>query len=255
MSFSRGGRGISKPPVPMVDWSHPLAQGLVSCYIMDQFGGYPQDICASPVPHILGTGTPAWRGDGYFYNATDYTKGLLRSPIANRPYSFMLIVKPQVFNGNFAGFSLGSSGTNNNMAYVIMSGSTTFDWGHWGDDGNHTVPDMTNRTVFAVGSMNQAKVQRFFESGKFIDQRTSSSLYTGDTTISFPGNNAVFTTAISLVKGFALWNRALSDEECLWLWREPYSFLISGLMRRYPGSSILSPYTPYVDPFQQLLVQ
>lgn len=257
MSFSRAGRGHSKPPGgAFIDWTHPLSRGLIACVPFTERCGIPVDLCdparpfASNVPLV-------WQGDSAGYNGTtNQIKLTMSRSMASGPYSFSFVFTKVTTSASDLHLVVGSSNTADNAFHLRVASSTSFQWNQWSDDGAYTVPNMSNRRCHAVGAMDQTKVQRFFMDGKFIGNRTASAFYGGDKQLSFPG-----VTLGSSVGGIInaehiyLWNRALSAEEATLLYQEPYCFLIAGWMRRLPGSGVLSNYSPFVDDYSQLMPQ
>lgn len=256
MSFSRGGRGHFKPVTAVLDWTHPLAQGLVACVpFTERAGAIPADLC-NPSRVFTLVGTPSWLGDLFYFNGgTLSIKETMNKSITNKSYSWSFVFSNPTYSSTSTHLGIGSSGTNNNYLHWRCNAATVFEWNNFGDLGSHTVPSMTSRRCHAAGSMDTSKIQRFYFDGKFIDQRTAASLYTGDSTLAFPGNNSVLTTGLIATEHIYIWDRVLSAAEFAWLYQEPYSMFFQGWKRRYPGADVLSPFIPSIDPFEQLIVQ
>lgn len=257
MSFSRAGRGHSKPSGGVaIDWTHPLAQGLVACLPMCERSGLPVDLC-NPNRYFTLTGTPSWLGDmfGFTGNTLNIKETMNRS-IANGPYSFSFVFSHVSFDSSALHLVIGSSGATDKAFHLRAASATSFQWNQWSDDGAYTVPNMTGRRCHAFGAMDDQKVQRFFFDGKYIGQRTASAFYSGDAQLSFPGvvlgsSNSGIITAEHVY----IWNRALTTSDAAWLYQEPYAMFTSGWKRRYADMSALTVQIPWVDQFVELIVQ
>lgn len=257
MSFARAGRGHSKPGHgAQINWTHPLTQGLIACIPFTERSGLPQDLCNMSRAFVaLTTSPPIWLADRFYYNGnTQQIKMTLNQP-PNGPYTVAFAFSDTGFSSNTIGPSLGSAGATDKYVHFKTTSTTSFSWGQFGDDGSYTVPDMSKRRCVAVCTMDRAKIQKLYFDGKYISQRTATGLFSGDATLAWPGITGTVATGIAAVEFIYVWNRELSPTEASWIYQEPYSFLVSGSLRRYPGSGVLSPFTPSTDFFEQLIVQ
>lgn len=246
------------PANPVINWGHPLAQGLTVCVTFNEGSGKPVDL-VSGQPLILNSGT-GWiweqgnvvdpESGAYFGACTDAATGATGWRLDNRDgfdsdditVSFnVLITVPD--NGSAVGATFGKN-----------SGSTN----HWGIFTSTGTPETAQ---FGFFSNNQGKVASgvtFAEAATFPQrQQWTVTTKAGNLTIVYNGSvrkNQAYTVG-TLTTGNALWladNRGLglncntrithmyaycgtvhNLDSTVWLNEDPYAFLEANVFRRH----------------------
>lgn len=245
-SFIRRGSGLLVPVGHAeVDYSHPLAQGLVSFYVpklgLQDFG--PAGVKLTPAS---GWGAVVSSRGGGMKGATTSQYASVTTPTAQQiplPLSVFWHGDPVATStGNctyfgaglnsaaspFIAWEVGASGTGLTAQYNINSA------GAFGAISGGTMP--TNKP-FSLGMSVSGSAWRAFMSGRVDGTPAggqSNPSYTGtySTTI---GTYAGATTRVpgKITNAAGLWRRVLTDTEFAWLEAEPFAFFQTIKRRQY----------------------
>ena len=236
-------RWTTQPTRPLqVDWSHPLARGLIECgYVLG--GLAPYSAVAGPVPTINGTGTPGIRthGHGITVNASPNYISLARNISASGLVASSM-VRTTVESLSAAAILLASSGTTStNYAGHFMDVATSGALnGNYGDNAGAGGPN--RRTASSATGVVVAGVPATFafvcraaaDWSLYKDGRNlGTPTYSGTTNVYAPGaglgtinfRNAGSTYGNQTASSWAHWSRALNDDEMQALYEAPFQFL------------------------------
>lgn len=245
--------GQVKPTgVPRIDWSHPLAQGLLFYgfdtglgVILDLAGGRPSQqmpsasIKASNSVTPWGSGlnwTPGSGTDGRFFSSD----AAIRAATANPPWTAAMATVQKATNAQVerpfnrtAGNGSGATcnwlfqypASSSQLSFYLNSGGTVA-----GPVG--TFSGSLNSLVTAVGVATSGSTASFYANGALVGSLTGLTIGSSNTNdaICFSGDSSANSQHAG--SGFvfygAFWNRALSQAEILQLHLDPYCFLVPG---------------------------
>jgi len=225
----------NKPPLgSQIDFSHPLAKGLALCLLMNEGSGNKiYDLSGNGNHGVLMTNGPLWKPgrDGAalaFDGVNDQVEcGISASFAANSPKTFILWINTSVttaYNGLFwisygYGFSM-IDATNillilshNNYKYFL--GRATCSDGQWHQLAI-TLTGLAQSDIASAKFYIDSKVQ----ADGFIN--ASAPIYAFDRYWFGRGYGAYFTGSMSQTM---IYNRALSADEILDLYVNPYGFI------------------------------
>lgn len=241
MILLRPKKWTDKPPVGVqVDGGHPLAQKLVGAWILTEGGGRRLSDLALSQPVGTWNG-PTWTQglDLSFSGSQDFLvrRALNYIPLAGSPASAFCIVRPTSLTAINTFINVGEV-TDSNATQTFYSTAAN---GNLSLDGNGTNDgDVGSTLAVVVNKWNScAYAQRggadrtFFLNGVF--QNSSTSLLNkalasaGGLAIGRAYQNALVKANTGLtgqLRCAYLWDRALKNSELLWLYADPYAFLL-----------------------------
>lgn len=224
--------GQTKPPLgSQIDWSCPLSQGLVGCWLMNEGGGNRiTDIINQKNGKAV---TPLWKGTdlsfGVANNSFDCgTKNSINVPAL----SIFLWLNHPSYSSSQYNTPFGYSVEANQKDWCIRLGQERFLFesgngvGHPGDN----ITSKDNVWVKYVVTFDGVSVLKFYLDG--IIKKTNSS-YTNPITYTTPirnfyignklgGDDIYYSGSIRLAM---VWNRVISPSEILSLYIDPYCFI------------------------------
>jgi Concanavalin A-like lectin/glucanases superfamily len=248
--------GQVKPTgVPRIDWSHPLAQGLVF-YGFDTGQGLIIDLVRGRAMQSVsasGGPTPALSADqwstGFLYDAnhTNYfaSDAEIRNLTAAPPWTCACAFNQQTIGVSSIPFCRTANNgvgqpfvnwcfqndalSDNHLTFAVNSGGTFAYIGTAGS-GGAAVPPNAFHTLLGVA--NSSSSATYFVDGVSQGTTTGLSIQSVDTNdaICFGGDSSasvVHPCPSAFVPYGAFWNRALSASEILQLHLDPYCFLLS----------------------------
>lgn len=251
-------RGQRKPysSIPRIDWSHPLARGLMF-YAYDM-GGFHVDLvggsCSTPTigkpdrgNSVMGAGSSYINGGpASAFLLTDRCNGTLTAP-----FSFGCGLFPTGTPTSGATiFSLGDAGSSPDGIYIQSSTSIRFGWANAAGD-TITIANYTNAYHSALGVATSSTACIDYYDGKQIGTNAVGGNFT-QTTAQFMFNafdpgTLVNEGYIGFVYYGAYWkDRALTAADAAQLHADPYCFLI------YPEDEIFAMllYAAAIDTLQ-----
>jgi hypothetical protein len=223
-----GRRWLGKPPLGYgLDRSHPLARGLVGCWLFNEGGGNLLGDLAGGRGGALAGG--AWNagpaGPEVAFNGSS-TVATVASYAAIESLSRLTIVAEVRANNRLGGFQevvrKGSTGT---AWFLLVNGSGTWAFSADGTNfGDTSTPSANGERAFLVGTHDGSRTKLYKNSALYED--------IAETTI---GNNAdplafgALATGSQYFNGWIgrvyLYDRALSADEAAWITAEPNAFL------------------------------
>lgn len=219
----------AKPPLgAQIDWSAPLARGLVGAWLLNEGSGrIVRDLVGGVKLVNAQVLNIEWRGSPYFRQSGAFVAGTGPS-IANGPFTLAFATSKLEYNGSKLFLSLGSALSTDQFIHFRAETSTTFRFGLLSDDLDVTLPvSLDNRTVAWVASLDDKKAQKVYENGQLRGSRTAGNFFTGDRTVTIGGGAT--TTYDAEIHYFYIYNRALSAQEAASLSADPYQVI------RQPG--------------------
>jgi hypothetical protein len=217
-----------------VNWSHPLARGLVRAWIMNENGGtFVYDRCARIAANF--SGAPTWAAGKYGSRIEcdgndDSIDNTAILPFTN--YPFTIIVSAIRCSGSYSNiYGVNQTGVNITRAGMNCS-STGFLTGYVysGSSGG----DVQSVTTFAVGDEYwgafvgySSNNRSMYVNGKYeANTTTAKNFPTGLNSESFArhwgAGGAPYCYAAKFNYVYT-YNRALTDAEIAWLYREPFA--------------------------------
>jgi len=229
-----------KPPFGSVtiDWNHPLAQGLVGCWLFNEGAGLTAyDLAMNK--HGALTNGPLWvpgrTGTALnFDGADDSVSALFDTADIVTVSAWVKMNKPDASDFNFVTqdggvsgrFSTGWSG--GERFYIAKSGvayhklTNAYSLSTYNNSWHHIVlvytPDNTQSHIYVDG------VEASYAAA-------SSQTITSNTTVYLGQEGALYSNG--LFDDVRIHNRVFSASEVLWLYIEPYAFLQPVIRRRY----------------------
>lgn len=231
MSWIKNPNPTIKPPFgSYIDWSHPLADGLLYCCLLNEFTGRPSNMVDCS---IAAENTMTWSGeslegadsqyciikknerinsvseytiisDGEFYDTTD---GTLFCHTASNSIYRPAIGIARLYDNNSISLSC-CSDTDSDISIVISSSLS----GHY------------------AGRRSAVTIDAYFNGG-FVDSIASDggTLLLDNTCAAFGGigqNTSISNRFLTgKVKYGILWGRLLTPDEIAWQYEEPYAFI------------------------------
>jgi Concanavalin A-like lectin/glucanases superfamily len=242
-----------KPPFGSVeiDWSHPLAQGLVSCFLLNEGGGAPVDLVtansATIIPAILGfasgSGGPYFKND----NSGGFSTSSLILDVTSQPFSIVADFYPQSSEvDNFivdrAIASVGGGG----WSLTIAGGPGIALKTYQSDGGSQQTRTSLGSIVYnrlnrAIATRSGSSVKGYIDGAEpgylIVGSHLDPSSVSLDATFGCfaggggpPGGTALLD---GLDRALFYLNRVLSASDARWLNAEPYDFLRPLVRRRY----------------------
>lgn len=242
----RGGWGLVKPPAGVqIDRGHPLAQGLVSLWPVNEGGGGILQDVAGENPIRL-QGSPQWQPGqlgpdfqcsssqyGVAYKATSFTTDRatfavwlrLDTAFAAFQYNGILVNRGTVTQGMIVG--LGGY-----LGYIWNDSSATYDW-----NSNLTVP--TGRWSLCVVSVDPVQVKVFMNGQAVVRANSHASVTFNAQWYLGTDSNATGTRFVpGAFAGAAVWRRALSLGEIQGIYADPWQMFAPPVWRRYVVPSV-----------------
>jgi hypothetical protein len=226
----------TKPPLgTQINWSHPLARGLIACWLLNERNGNIINNLTSPTlkgTFSAGTASPTWKGDSLYFDGGDtasfgdatFVDGLkaltvftIFVPRASANIATSVIRKDgsctplQFYSSNGIRVALWTGGTLKLtwITQALTIGRTYAYTMRWGASFNSGYPEQYLDNVLKTPSTKAACT------GVLADSATG--LYFGST-----GSAEYFNGDLKLVY---YWNRLLTREEIASLHYAPYQFI------------------------------
>jgi hypothetical protein len=246
-----------KPPLgSQIDWAHPLATGLVACFLLNENGGSRVFDLANRVSLPVLSGT-SW-SSGFLSNANG-TGVLTTCPSVLKvgvPFTFVWQGRKLGNPGNFAylfGMNANTNGATSPFnAFLISYDSTGANVGAFFSGGAtlnvflSVAPMATSgpsQFVFSVSSSFNSPITPYLNGVRFSGSNLTGSTpqYSSTSQISFGGYSSLNS---NVAHDFGLiYNTNLLAGDAEWLAAEPYSYLIPPMSTRYvflSSSSVVS---------------
>lgn len=243
-----------KPPLGApIDRSHPLAQGLVSAFVLNEGVGAPRESLTQARADTAPTGTaPGWTaapnsGVALSGNGTDACR-TAASYVTTYPFtiSIRMYLAQLPVGINYVPASLGTAASSNFAEFKFPAGDTIkyrLNGGTASVDvslGSPAVLTEYALTGRSASGTDHAGFQDFTKATSTTDAGTmtlDSIVFLGEM---FNGN--LFNAHSGGVFLCYVWNRALADDHIYWIHREPYAFFTTP-MRRAAKPAAAAPAT------------
>lgn len=254
----------SKPPAGTpIDFSHPLARGLVLAFPFNQYHGAPVDsvrgLRLTPKGQL--NDTLRWGQGAGFINAAntngaeatcpDYAK--LAMPITIVWQGLKLGLPTAGSNAGIFGVSFDNANTTPFLSYSFIYNSTTSVYLY---GGNGATQSASSGTLPANGPLWLAATIENGRQALYVNTAaTPAGTGTGTTAITYSSTSLVYVgNYTNIVRnsntrsdlGY-IWNRALTLSELQWIEAEPYAMFAPPVWRRYfvpaavAGKSLVMP--------------
>lgn len=254
-----------KPPFgPLkLDFGHPLAQGLVGFFALNEFGNQVVfDLLAGVAPSLAGGATWDSRSgrSGLLTNAAGALATVATPTRLQLQLPISIVWRGAYLGGQDANaFIFGSSYSNNDTnPYVCYNldfdGSSNIRLG-WNNGSTQTINSAAPATgQLWLGGTLAAASQALYINDPFTAAATASvagaSISYGATTqITFGGYAGVSRNAAVLHEVGHVYNRVLSTAELAWLKAEPYSMIQTQPLRRWAPAAAAA-FDPATVPWQ-----
>lgn len=236
-----------KPPFGSVeiDWSHPLAMHLVSCFLFNEGGGRPIDLATGLAATLSGTpqGYAVAAGGSYIKTANiayvTPVDDAARFGITSESFSLACDFYPSSADAGFAYFaSRLDAGASDGWVVRTIAGKifiSTFAGG--AQSSSNSVAGMTNDRLNRTVTVRTGSTPAYFVDGQSIATESNPGLddagaSTGVYRIAAnQSGGSIPKTGID--RALFYFGRSLSQEDAAWLNAEPYDFLRPIIRRRY----------------------
>jgi hypothetical protein len=229
------------PPGATIDWGHPLARGLVGCWLFNEGSGIRVTNIASGVSGTLQAGgvpssVPLFQGDlGVIVDPTISAQGISLSTgktvAGAAQWSYAVDVKHHSLANAYAVIIATRATSGTNSGYVLYSntaGGATGRLEQWVYSGGWNAFVSGTRPLEQwekyAGTYDGA-VHTLYRGGRFANSAAATS-YTPGTALSVgcytDGNNGINAN----IRYAHVWNRALTPNEVSWLAAEPYCMIL-----------------------------
>jgi hypothetical protein len=206
---------------PVLNWSHPLANGLVACVVL---GAQRNLVTGGAV--TVATGTAGKLGqEGLILDGTSVRYEALGLRPVGSALTLWGLVAPQGSGGRMA-FAYGNEPNGQAAIRVKSNGSSNWSLHGWSNDHDSSTPVVNGRRV-AVG----ASLPASGNFGMYLDGQPilagATFAYNGSThAIAIGGGPDIAVEAWNgVIELVAVWDRALSAAEHQWLAIEPWALL------------------------------
>ena len=246
---------LQKPGIPRINWSHPLAWGLVTCYMPGAYGKTIYDLTGQS-PHLAWQ-TNAARGlyvEGVGLNSRAANGGAQATATANLKMTVgaslfwhgLVVSQDIVVNScDLIGVDYDNANNAPYFGYGITTGvlSGTDIGLQWNSGGaaafSSATLTPTNETLYSIGGTFAIGGNAvLYADGAVLNSTAfgaSAPSYTASSMLSIGAWSSEPTYAFQGITGIACaWNRVLSAAEMLELHNDPYCFLI------YPEDEIFA---------------
>ncbi len=253
MSYSRGGRGFTKPlPGIQVDWGHSLSSGLADVILLNEGNGHPKSLLYGDVATTNTTNQPTWISDtkGVAYS---WRNGPQLAAFVNRPQRNLLGamtlhvgLRPASPSGESAFREVvnrrvtGAVGTGIEYGlYFNQSQGINFYWAAGGFSSTILVQNnllTQNQFVTLTGTRpTLATSGKLYKDSVLLASVGALTAPTASGTGMNLGcdSNGSTDPLFGDLHYVYLWNRELSLADIEWLIAEPYCFLLPIPWRRY----------------------
>lgn len=220
-------RGNFKPPAGVqVDWGHPVASGMIECFLLNEGGGFPVNIAIPVYKTNSNSGTwvsytPGTGLNNNFFTSNQWVIANSTLNYAAADFTFRALWLPNNYTGGFTDtFMKGNEfrifiDTNGDISLVALGGT----------DGGSLTTGMTTGKVWdfvltragstCTGYVNGISKGTFSNGNTTI--QTVNFQYTGDGGRGSIGDMKIFE--------HQFWNRALDAAQVQQIYENPYCFL------------------------------
>jgi hypothetical protein len=240
MSYSRSGRGFTKPPAgTQIAWGHALSQGLIAACAFNEGGGngtvqHIYDSVSNKLATSASTASSIW-------TSTAHGKAL-QFVAQNGEYTFAPRGITQkwscAFHIAFGDFSLDYSicGSSANGIQVRQSGGGRIQVLKTADSvmGTDLTPAMSVGVFYHIGVSYEGAVLRFYRNGLPNGTASVAQTFTdGQFQVGANGSGNEELGGNAKLVYFYLWKRALAGSDFQCIAAEPYALWASSPYRRY----------------------
>ena len=226
-----------KPPfgAAQINWGHPLARGLIACWLFNEGGGDPIDLSQLPRRATITDRTnmkwSAGAGESGLRQLanTGTTRGVTLSPtlslLTSSTFSVETRIVPTSVGDSYG--ALLTYGTSRGMWFrgALLQNS-------W-----FVGTDHLNTTAITAGTLHTylATIASGTNLSWYLDGKADGTATITDVNYDFEaiGNDTSSETFDGLVVFTRVWNTLLSPAAALWLHAEPYAFLQPVIRRRW----------------------
>ncbi len=239
------GKGITKPPAgAAINWSHPLANGLLAAYLANEGGGSVVRSAVDGHPLTFSGTAPYWNADGIRFDGSSNSAmtGADGPNISNSPFTIVLsTANVGVLAANSSHISIGTAFATRQIVGLRVQSASSINFFLFSDDLVVTgLPTLTGAPLHIVGTLAANRLQTLYLNGVRVGSRTAGGLATPTRTV-YVSDAAFDANFIAQdFKHALVYNRALSDSEVAWLYAEPYAYATPKSAVRY--------YTPDIGP-------
>lgn len=244
------GWGTTKPMAgARIDWTHPLAQGLIRCYLLNEGAGGIADLADGNLG-MASIATPAkWAGQGINFDtaSSGFSLGVRRMPTTTGAMAVRFLTMPD-FTGAVTNGILNhrnSTGNNSNVGFVYYSNVLNCDisdnsGNYWGGafGSLHSIAALSTNTRYdAVLTWDaNAPLAALYLNGSFQNKLTTAAKIPSVFQNFFIGEdnqNPAGRQGRCIVEYAYVWNRALSAADIAQLAAAPYDFIARPTPRAY----------------------
>ena len=220
-----------KPPYgSKLDPTHPLSQGLVGCWLLNEGGG---NVIYDLAQGIKGTfrNSPKWKNEDILFTSdnSDYIS-MARNPMGSGNNDFTLFAVAIPNSNPSSYFGVVTIGGLHNLAYLGQAGNSNWGCGFWGSNHRGNIPLIIGKTTSIATTYKAGlSIQELYVDGIFDSFFNES----GSVLPSDSGFIGTITEDQYFFNGYIklsyIYNRALSPIEIAWLHHEPYVMFDYGI--------------------------
>lgn len=218
-----------------IDWGHPLARGLVGCWLFNEGAGNPCDIITQTIAGVHGTrplwtATPsgvgttsnsaigAWlTGDTYLPTLSRFTVDVIGTGRQNAQTYQAVAWKGQAnVYAEWNAYMLMQDNNKATIRYQITDGSARL-------NKTGTLEFFNQKMHHVLMRYEPGGLRGYIDGVQDITDTTTLVPYTGQNYTGFGGSQS--RASENVITAYRVWNRAFSAAEVAWLYSEPYAFI------------------------------
>jgi hypothetical protein len=212
------------PPGAQIDWSHPLARGLVGCWLFNDGAGLILHNSATPAVNIqLSASGFSWGTGGLISNpSTNAMVGTCAINIGTS-HSVLVLYTPAEVTGWNCIFATSS-------AQGLYQNGNRASWDAGGGGSRNPTTTLTAGQRTHLIYTNGDSGVTWYRDGK--NDGTAAAV-SGSVSFATVFNDTYNEPGVGVFEQILIWNRKISAEEASLVFASPYSFLLPVTTRRY----------------------
>ncbi len=231
MSWRKNPNPTIKPPFgSYIDWSHPLADGLLYCCILNEYTGRPSDMVNG---RIAIENTMQWSGESLEGADAQYCN-IQKNPDIDSVSEYTIVSDGEFYDTTDGCLFCHTSANNSYRPAIgiarIYSGES-IKLSCCSDTANNIYTDISNELKGHYAGRRSANIIDTYFNGDFVNSIASDggALLLDNTCVAFGGFGQYTSISNRFLTGKAkyglLWGRLLTPDEIAWQYAEPYVFI------------------------------
>lgn len=208
-----------------VNWSHPLSNGLIACYLMNEGGGpYARDIAKNNTGTLTGFANPSTTTSGWGLNGSlvfdgtdDYINCGSTIALDSSNFTISVWLYPRSFPANTRFVSYYGNGP------TIWAASAGVQLVHGGTvDFNCGITLVANKWQHIVVSRVGTTVSAYLNGIRTAQNTSFTTTYTADTSVRLGNSTAYNEPYYGTMDTVRIYNRGINAQEAYQLYTTPY---------------------------------